>query len=155
MLDMMRILENMQQGVMVLDADLRVVVSKPPTIRLMKGVFQWRTKAAITDKQAEIFLLLDDDMKRAISRPGRNVGRMLAQFVTRPRDRETDLVAAVPLSFAQSTPGVEALEIGDLPFEQEKILYKLAWHRRSYRDSARSWLRVLIRDIINRTCSRR
>jgi len=69
--------------------------------------------------------------------------------------RETDLVAAVPLSFAQSTPGVEALEIGDLPFELEKILYKLAWHRRSYRDPARSWLRALIRDIINRTCSTR
>ncbi|WP_245495595.1 AAA family ATPase [Rhizobium ruizarguesonis] len=44
---------------------------------------------AITDKQAEIFLLLDDDMKRAIARPGRNVGRMLAQLVMHPRDRET------------------------------------------------------------------
>ncbi|WP_165418198.1 hypothetical protein [Rhizobium ruizarguesonis] len=40
---------------------------------------------AITDKQAEIFLLLHDDMKRAIARPGRNVGRMLAQLVMRPR----------------------------------------------------------------------
>nr|WP_245459825.1 hypothetical protein [Rhizobium leguminosarum] len=30
---------------------------------------------AITDKQAEIFLRLDDDMRRAIARPGRNVGR--------------------------------------------------------------------------------
>ncbi|NKM88136.1 hypothetical protein GFL54_28410 [Rhizobium laguerreae] len=69
--------------------------------------------------------------------------------------RETDLIAAVPLSFAQSTPRVGAPEIGDLPFEQEKILYKLAWHRRSYRDPARSWLRALIRDIINRTCSSR
>ncbi|WFU00687.1 AAA family ATPase [Rhizobium sp. CB3171] len=66
-----------------------LVELKPPTIALMKGVFQWRDKVAITDKQAEIFLLLDDDMKRAIARPGRNVGRMLAQLVMRPRDRES------------------------------------------------------------------
>ncbi|MDR9810138.1 AAA family ATPase [Rhizobium hidalgonense] len=65
-----------------------LVELKPPTIALMKGVFQWRDRVAITDKQAEIFLLLDDDMKRAIARPGRNVGRMLAQLVMRPRDRE-------------------------------------------------------------------
>ncbi|MDH6273771.1 hypothetical protein M2311_003861 [Rhizobium leguminosarum] len=45
-------------------------------------------QVAITDNQAEIFLLLDDDMKRAIARPGRNLGRMLAQLVMRPRDRE-------------------------------------------------------------------
>ncbi|WP_172599200.1 AAA family ATPase [Rhizobium leguminosarum] len=65
-----------------------LVELKPPTIALMKGVFQWRDKVAITDKQAEIFLLLDDEMKRAIARPGRNVGRMLAQLVMRPHDRE-------------------------------------------------------------------
>jgi hypothetical protein len=66
-----------------------LVELKPPTIALMKGVFRWRSKVAITDKQAEILLLLDDDMKRAIARPGRNVGRMLAQLVMRPRDRES------------------------------------------------------------------
>jgi len=65
-----------------------LVELKPPTTTLMKGVFQWRDKVAITDKQAEIFLLLDDDMKRAIARPGRNVGRMLAQLVMRRRDQE-------------------------------------------------------------------
>ncbi|WP_167377880.1 AAA family ATPase [Rhizobium gallicum] len=65
-----------------------LVELKPPTTTLMKGVFQWRDRVAITDKQAEIFLLLDDDIKRAIARPGRNVGRMLAQLVMRPRDRE-------------------------------------------------------------------
>ncbi|MBY3043217.1 hypothetical protein ACC671_22325 [Rhizobium ruizarguesonis] len=65
-----------------------LVELKPPTIELMKGVFQWRDKATITDKQAEIFLLLDDDVQRAIARSGRNVGRMLAQLVMRPRNRE-------------------------------------------------------------------
>ncbi|MBB4249449.1 AAA family ATPase [Rhizobium sp. BK008] len=70
-----------------------LVELKPPTIALMKGVFQWRNKVSITDKQAEIFLLLDDDMKRAIARPGRNVGRMLAQLVMRPRDREPQPLA--------------------------------------------------------------
>lgn len=62
--------------------------------------------------------------------------------------RQTDLVAAVPWSFAQSMPDAEGLEIADLPFEHEKILYKLAWHKRSYRDPARSWFRSLIRDTI-------
>ncbi|MGR9220970.1 hypothetical protein ACU8OK_25605 (plasmid) [Rhizobium leguminosarum] len=77
------------EGVDQIRASVDLLVElKPPTIALMKGVFQWRHKAAITDKQAEIFLLLDDDMKRAIARPGRNVGRMLAQLVMRPRDRE-------------------------------------------------------------------
>ncbi|WP_192886685.1 LysR family transcriptional regulator [Agrobacterium sp. LAD9] len=66
--------------------------------------------------------------------------------------RETDLVAAVPFSFAQSTLGAKTLEIADLPFEHEKILYKLAWHRRSYRDPARSWLRSLVRETIINTC---
>ncbi|MGO6845942.1 hypothetical protein ACC784_17355 [Rhizobium ruizarguesonis] len=45
----------------------------PPTIKLMKGVFK---------------ALVDDDMKRAIARSGRNVGGMLAQRLMRLRDRE-------------------------------------------------------------------
>jgi len=74
-----------------------LVELKPPTIELMKGVFRWRDKVTITDKQAEIFLLLDDDVKRAIARPGRPVGRMLAQLVMQPRDPEpTPQPAAKP-----------------------------------------------------------
>lgn len=66
--------------------------------------------------------------------------------------RKSDFVSAVPLTFALSTPGAESMEICDLPFELEKILYKLAWHRRNYRDPARSWLRGLIRNVIRQTC---
>lgn len=64
-----------------------IVELKPPTTELMKGVFRWRDKASLTDQQAELLLLLDDDVKRAIARPGRNIGRMLSQLVMRPRDR--------------------------------------------------------------------
>ena len=67
--------------------------------------------------------------------------------------RETDLVASVPWSFAQSTPGADDLEIAELPFQHEKLLYKMAWHKRSYRDPARSWFRSLIRDTVTQTCA--
>jgi len=65
--------------------------------------------------------------------------------------RNTDLVAAVPERFALSLPH-DDLEIARLPFQHEKILYKLAWHRRTDRDPARSWLRKLVRDVVAETC---
>jgi DNA-binding transcriptional LysR family regulator len=67
--------------------------------------------------------------------------------------RQTDLVAAVPWSFAQSMPGAEQLEIAPLPFDHEKILYKMAWHKRSYRDPARAWLRSLVRGTVADQCT--
>lgn len=61
-----------------------VVHLKPPTIDQVKGVFRALYGGSLTDQQAEIFLLLDEEMQRAVVRPGRNVGRMLAQLVMRP-----------------------------------------------------------------------
>jgi DNA-binding transcriptional LysR family regulator len=68
--------------------------------------------------------------------------------------RGTDLVAAVPWSFAQSMTDSGGLEIVPLPFDQEKILYKMAWHKRSYRDPARSWFRSLVRETVMQKCTR-
>jgi cell division protease FtsH len=61
-----------------------VVHLKPPTIGQAKGVFRSLYGGRLTDQQAEIFLLLDEEMQRAVVRPGRSVGRMLAQLVMRP-----------------------------------------------------------------------
>lgn len=54
------------------------------TICQAKGVFRSLYGARLTDQQAEIFLLIDEEMQRAVVRPGRSVGRMLAQLVMRP-----------------------------------------------------------------------
>ncbi len=67
--------------------------------------------------------------------------------------RETDLIAAVPLRFAQSLSDAKGLTVAPLPFEHEKILYKMAWHKRSYRDPARSWLRSLVRSTVLDVCA--
>ncbi|MBB3967235.1 AAA family ATPase [Rhizobium metallidurans] len=61
-----------------------VVHLNPPTTDQVKGVFRLLYGGRLTDQQAEIFLLLDDEMQRAVVRPGRSVGRMLAQLVMRP-----------------------------------------------------------------------
>ncbi|NTF35033.1 AAA family ATPase [Rhizobium skierniewicense] len=71
-----------------------LVELKPPTVALIKGVFKWRSETTITDEQAEIFLILNDSMKRAITRPGRNTRRMLDRLVMLPRDQ---LLQPVPL----------------------------------------------------------
>lgn len=63
-----------------------VVYLTPPTIDQVKGVFRALYGARLTDQQAEIFLLLDEEMQRAVVRPGRSVGRMLAQLVMRPEE---------------------------------------------------------------------
>lgn len=65
-----------------------IVSPEPSTMRQMKGVFRALYRTRLTDEQAEMFLLLDEEMQRAVVRPGRSVGRMLAQLVMHPRDRE-------------------------------------------------------------------
>ncbi|GES49986.1 hypothetical protein Rhsp01_34300 [Rhizobium sp. NBRC 114257] len=55
-----------------------IVNMKPPTIGQMKGIFHSIYGGRPTDHPAEIFLLLDEDMQRAVVRPGRCVGRILA-----------------------------------------------------------------------------
>ncbi len=67
--------------------------------------------------------------------------------------RRTDLAAAVPRSYVLSVPDVEDLEVADLPFQHEKILYKMVWHERTERDAARIWFRSIVRDAIVATCA--
>ena len=61
-----------------------IVALERPSISQMKGVFRALHGTSLTDMQAELFLLLDEDMQRAVARPGRSVGRMLSQLVMRP-----------------------------------------------------------------------
>lgn len=75
-----------QQSIPVLArlaADAIVTLDRP-SISQMKGVFRALHGASLTNMQAELFLLLDEDLQRAVARPGRSVGRMLAQLVMRP-----------------------------------------------------------------------
>jgi DNA-binding transcriptional LysR family regulator len=66
--------------------------------------------------------------------------------------RRTDLVAIVPRQFILSIREIGNLVVADLPFEHEKILYKLAWHDRTDRDAARVWLRSIVRETVVKTC---
>lgn len=60
--------------------------------------------------------------------------------------RRSDLAAAVPQSFVQSYCDNRDLVVSVLPFETQNIVYKMAWHQRTERDPARSWLRQVLRD---------
>jgi DNA-binding transcriptional LysR family regulator len=66
--------------------------------------------------------------------------------------RRSDLAAAVPLSFVDVSPYRDDLQASPLPFENQDIVYKMAWHRRTDRDPARSWLRRLLRETVKSTC---
>ncbi|MBD8688366.1 MULTISPECIES: LysR family transcriptional regulator [unclassified Rhizobium] len=60
--------------------------------------------------------------------------------------RRSDLAAAVPLSFVQSYRNGQDLTVSPLPFVTHDIIYKMAWHKRTERDPARSWLRRVLRE---------
>jgi DNA-binding transcriptional LysR family regulator len=62
--------------------------------------------------------------------------------------KNSDLTTAVPESYVRSVPQAAELEVAELPFRHDKILYKMAWHERTDRDPARVWLRSLLRDIM-------
>ncbi|HEX5933223.1 MAG TPA: hypothetical protein VFY63_03575, partial [Pseudorhizobium sp.] len=66
-------------------ADL-VVELQPPSLRQIKGVFRWWHGSRLSDEQAELLLALDTDLQRAVARPGRSVGRMLAHLVMRAKE---------------------------------------------------------------------
>lgn len=64
----------------------------------------------------------------------------------------TDLAAAVPRRFVETTTSARALQIASMPFDNGKILYKLAWHERNTRNPAQVWLRQLMREVIAEVC---
>jgi len=69
--------------------------------------------------------------------------------------RETDLTAAVPRGYVDNRTLTRRLEIAALPFDNEKLLYKLAWHERNTRDPAQVWLRQVIREAVTHACGTR
>lgn len=56
----------------------------------------------------------------------------------------SDFVTAVPASFIRAQGGRARLAVSPLPFDSQKILYKLAWHARSERDAGQTWFRRLV-----------
>ena len=67
----------------------------------------------------------------------------------------TDLAAAVPRRFVETTASTQQLHIAPMPFDNGKILYKLAWHERNTRNPAQIWLRQMMREIVADICSDR
>tara|TARA_R110002020_G_scaffold69730_9_gene181448 strand:+ start:22206 stop:24152 length:1947 start_codon:yes stop_codon:yes gene_type:complete len=78
-------------------ADL-IVELQAPSLRQIKGVFRWWHRSRLSDEQAERLLALDTDLQRAVARPGRSVGRMLAHLVMRAKE-----TAARPLPESANT----------------------------------------------------
>jgi len=66
---------------------------------------------------------------------------------------ESDLLTCVPSRFLdlleQRKLVRERLVARDLPFEAEKILYKLIWHERAHSKPAHQWFRSVVSEICN------
>jgi DNA-binding transcriptional LysR family regulator len=62
---------------------------------------------------------------------------------------ESDLITCVPSQFlAHLRPEQQAqLVTRELPFEAEKILYKMIWHERAHAHSAHQWFRSVMADL--------
>jgi DNA-binding transcriptional LysR family regulator len=65
----------------------------------------------------------------------------------------TDLAAAVPRRFVETTASGRRLQIAPMPFDNGKILYKLAWHDRNTGNPAQVWLRQMMREIVAEICT--
>lgn len=87
-----------------LAADM-IVSLEPPNIQHMRSVFRSHYQTRLTDEQAEVFLSLDEEQQRAIVRPNRSAGRMLAQLVMFP-ERPREAPAPPPLR-----PATDDLEV--------------------------------------------
>lgn len=63
----------------------------------------------------------------------------------------SDLLTCVPLGFFsgpwRAVTDEPRLVVRDLPFETEKLLYKLIWHERLHTYPAHQWFRALVADI--------
>lgn len=60
----------------------------------------------------------------------------------------SDFVTVVPETFIPSHPLRQSVRISPLPFDNQKILYKLAWHERGEHDIAQIWFRGLIAETV-------
>jgi DNA-binding transcriptional LysR family regulator len=82
----------------------------------------------------------------------RNVAAVVNRFADALRIvADSDLLACVPSEFLQG-PGRQAmvkrrLLARELPFEVEKLLYKLVWHERLHAHPAHQWFRSLVAEV--------
>jgi DNA-binding transcriptional LysR family regulator len=61
---------------------------------------------------------------------------------------ESDFAIVVPESFIPGHPKRKAIQVAQLPFDNQKILYKLAWHERGEHDPAHIWFRGVVADAV-------
>jgi DNA-binding transcriptional LysR family regulator len=68
--------------------------------------------------------------------------------------QRTDLVTAMPRRLlSTSNASKRMVRVMTLPFDTEKILYKMLWHERTFRIRAQIWLRELIKDSVRKEFS--
>ncbi len=70
---------------------------------------------------------------------------------------DSDLISCVPSRFLDqartSSSGGERLISRNLPFEAEKILYKLVWHERVHSHPAHVWFREIVAEVCEKQAS--
>ncbi len=63
---------------------------------------------------------------------------------------QTDFLSCMPRKYVDATlPEAHPVRVSDLPFETEKILYKLAWHERTTHAPDQIWFRSLVADVMS------
>lgn len=64
---------------------------------------------------------------------------------------QTDLLSCMPRKYVEETLADDhSVVVRDMPFETEKILYKLAWHERTAHAPDQLWFRSLITDLVGK-----
>ena len=61
--------------------------------------------------------------------------------------RQTDLLTAIPVRLTWMAQ-VANCQTAKLPFDSERILYKMLWHERSDRSAGQMWLRAAIKGLV-------
>jgi DNA-binding transcriptional LysR family regulator len=82
----------------------------------------------------------------------RNIMAIVNHFVDALRIvAESDLLTSMPHGFikgyARGLMAKHGLAASALPFETEKLLYKMIWHERLHTHPAHQWLRSVVADI--------
>jgi DNA-binding transcriptional LysR family regulator len=88
-------------------------------------------------------------LERALSERGlhRRVALSIPHFLSVPFVvMESDLVATVPLSVAESFARMPGISMCPLPVRMASVDLKQHWHARFHRDPASQWLRRLVRE---------
>ena len=62
---------------------------------------------------------------------------------------QTDMITAIPHRLAWMAHAANC-QVVKLPFDTERILYKMLWHEKSDRNAAQVWLRSVIRELLSR-----